>query len=67
MTQDRKRVLSKGSLPETQYMNFTMRIKSWPNFKRLIKNLLQSVLSYDGINLKSGLREAMLFKAASNL
>lgn len=67
MTQDRKRVLSRGSLPEIQYMNFTMRIKSWPTFKRLIKNLLQCVLSYDGINLNSGLREAVIFKAASNL
>lgn len=67
MTQDRKRVLSGGSLPEIQYMNFTMRIKSWPTFKRLIKNLLQCVLSYDGINLNSGLREAVIFKAASNL
>lgn len=47
-------------------MNFTMRIKTWPTFKRLIKNLLQCVLSYDGINLNSGPREAILFKAASN-
>lgn len=42
-------------------MNFTMRIKSWLTFKRLIKNLLQCVLSYDGINLNSGLREAVKF------
>lgn len=48
-------------------MNFTMRIKSWPTFKRLIKNLLQCVLSYDGTNLNSGLREAVIFKAANNL
>lgn len=38
--QDRKRVLSWGSVPETQYMKFTMRLKTWPTYKRLIKSSL---------------------------
>lgn len=46
LTQDKKRVLSKGSLPESQYTNSTTRIKNWSAYKRIVKSSLQCVLPF---------------------
>lgn len=46
MTQDRKRVLSRGSLPEIQYMNFYYENKKLATYKRLIKSSLYCVLPF---------------------